>query len=111
MGIDVAKLAKEIEEAASEVLEKDVSSIRGFSARQVNAIAQQAAFVAAGIANGEITDATKDFFLDSIEDMVMNFARTLRGLVTVTIEKVWNAVVAVIWRAIEGATGLSLGIA
>jgi hypothetical protein len=39
-----------------------------------------------------------------------NFAKTLRGLLMVTIEKVWNAIVGVIWKAIETATGIALPI-
>jgi hypothetical protein len=104
--IDVDKLVGDIKSAASGILKTDVAALRGFSERQVTAIAQQAKLVAAGIANGDITEATREFFLDSLEDLALNFARTLRGLMTVTIEKVWNAVVAVLWKAISTATGL-----
>jgi hypothetical protein len=61
-----------------------------------------------GVASGQITAETRDFFLDSLEDMALNFAKTLRGLLMVTIEKVWNAVVSVIWKAIPSVTGLAL---
>ena len=104
--IDVDKLVLDIKSAASGILKTDVAAMRGFSERQVEAIAQQAKLVAAGIANGDITESTRDFFLDSLEDLALNFARTLRGLMTVTIEKVWNAVVAVLWKAISKATGI-----
>jgi hypothetical protein len=108
MSIDVTQLVNDIKNAASQVLNKDVSTLRGFSERQVKAIAQQTAFVEAGILTGGITDETKDFFLDSLEDMALNFVKTLRGLMMVTIEKVWNAVIGVIWKAIESATGIIL---
>lgn len=104
--IDINALINDMKLAASEVLDKDVTTLRGFSERQLKAIAQQSALLAQGIASGQVTDDTKDFFLDSLEDMAKNFANTLRGLMMVTIEKVWNAVVGVIWKAIEGATGL-----
>src|SRR5262245_3380031 len=104
--IDVSKLVGDIKKAATGVLKQDVSALRGFSDRQVQAIAQQAKSVAAGIASGEITEATRDFFLDGLEDLALNFAKTLRGLMTVTIEKVWNAVVAVLWKALSTATGI-----
>jgi hypothetical protein len=110
MAIDVVQLIEDMKEAASQVLNKDVTTLRGFSERQVKAIAQQTAFVEAGILNGGITDETRDFFLDSLEDMVLNFVRTLRGLLVVTIEKVWNAIVGVIWNAIKTATGIVLPI-
>lgn len=104
--IDINALINDMKLAASDVLNKDVTTLRGFSERQLKAIAQQSALLTQGIASGQVTDDTKDFFLDSLEDMARNFANTLRGLMMVTIEKVWNAVVGVIWKAIEGATGL-----
>ena len=106
--IDVSQLVDDMKTAASEVLEHDVTTLRGFSERQVKAIAQQTKLVAAGIASGQITEETREFFLDSLEDMALNFAKTLRGLLMVTIEKVWNAVVGVIWKTIAAATGIAL---
>lgn len=108
MAIDIDQLVKDMEAAATGVLQTDVSTLRGFEERQVRAIAQQAAFVEAGILTGQITAETRDFFLDSLEDMTLNFVKTLRGLIMVTIEKVWNAVVNVIWKAIEASTGIVL---
>jgi hypothetical protein len=110
MAFDATQLVTDIKSAASSVLNADIATFRGFSDRQVQAIAKQAEFVALGIATGEITSETRDFFLDSIEDMTLNFVKTLRGLVLVTIEKVWNAVVGVIWKAISTATGLVLPV-
>ncbi len=108
MSIDVSQLVTEITNAASVVINKDVTQLRGFSERQVTALAKQAQLIAAGIASGDINKDLQDFFLDSLEDMAMNFAKTLRGLLTVTIEKVWNAVVGVLWKAIESATGIQI---
>lgn len=110
MSIELEALVTSMKDAASDVLEKDVTTIRGFAERQLKAIGQQTILVQTGIAAGQITEETRDFFLDGIEDMVMNFARTLRGLVLVTIEKVWNAIVGVLWKAINSATGLALPI-
>ncbi|AJY50440.1 hypothetical protein [Halomonas sp. KO116] len=106
--IDTAQLIAGMKDAATQVLNKDVTTLRGFSERQIKAIAQQSELVAIGIASGQITEETREFFLDGIEDMALNFAKTLRGLLMVTIEKVWNAIVGIIWKAIETATGLNL---
>ncbi len=106
--INVSELIEDIKSAATEVLNKDVSTLRGFSERQIKAMAQQTALLAKGVASGEITEDTREFFLDSLEDMALNFAKTLRGLLMVTIEKVWNAVVGVIWKSIEAVTGIAL---
>jgi len=108
MAIDIDQLVSDIKNAATQILKNDVTTLRGFSERQVKAIAQQAAFVEAGIISGQITDETKDFFLDGLEDMALNFVKTLRGLLAVTIEKVWNAIVGVIWKAISAAAGITL---
>jgi len=110
MAFDVDQLMLDMKAAATGVLNTDVSTFRGFSERQVEAIAKQSEFVAVGISTGQITPETKDFFLDSIEDMTLSFVKTLRGLIMVTIEKVWNAVVGVIWKAISSATGLVLPV-
>jgi len=108
--INVNQLISDIKVAATGVLESDVSTFRGFSERQLEAIAKQTEFVAAGIATGQITAETRDFFLDSIEDMALSFAQSLRGLLTVTIEKLWNAVIGAIWKAINTAVNLALPI-
>jgi hypothetical protein len=106
--INVEALVEGMKAAASGVLNQDVSSLRGFSERQLKAIAQQAKLVATGIKRKQITKETREFFLDSLEEMALSFAKTLRGLLMVTIEKVWNAVVGVIWDALSKATGLVL---
>ncbi|WP_444921648.1 hypothetical protein ACJJID_04370 [Microbulbifer sp. CnH-101-G] len=111
MLLDVTQLISDIKDAASTVIEHDVTEIRGFSDRQLSALALQAKMIAKAIAEGEIDDDLRDYFLDSIEDMALNFAKTLRGLLAITIEKVWNAVVRVIWNALEACTGISLKIA
>ena len=110
MAIDVNQLVEDMKGAASAVLSQDITTLRGFSERQLKAIAQQAAFVEAGILNGGITEETRDFFLDSLEDMALNFAKTLRGLMMVTVERIWNSVVGVIWKAIETTTGIILPV-
>lgn len=106
--IDIGQLVSDMKDAAAQILNKDVTTLRGFSERQMKAIATQARLVAQGIASGQITEETRDFFLDGLEDMTRNFARTLRGLLMVTVDRVWNALVGVLWRAIDAATGLNI---
>lgn len=110
MSINTDQLVADIKTAVSGVLERDAAEIRGFSERQLDALALQAKLIASAIVNNEIDDDLRDYFLDSLENMAENFAKSLRGLLAVTIEKVWNAVVGVLWGAIEAATGVSLGV-
>lgn len=109
--INVTQLVENMKVAASEVLKKDISTVRGFTERQLLAIAQQAAFVSAGIASGQITEETREYFLNNLEDMARNFVNTLRGLMKVTIEKLWNAVAKVLSDALEAATGIPILLA
>jgi len=111
--IDAAKLATDIKDAASQILNNDISALKGFSERQVTAISQHAALVAGGIASGQITEETREFFLENIERMTESFLATLQGLLMITIEKLWNAVVSVIWNTINvaiSATGIVLPV-
>jgi hypothetical protein len=108
--IDPKALISDIQAAATNVIGTDVSALSGFSQQQLAAIAQQSVFVAGGIADGSITEDTRQFFLDSLVEMTKSFANTLAGLVTVMIEQVWNAIVGVIWDAIGKATGLALAV-
>jgi hypothetical protein len=110
MNLNIDQLVADMKSAASTAIQADVSTLRGFSERQLKAIAQQAELVQIGIVTHQITDETKEFFLDGLEDMALSFAKTLRGLLLVTIEKVWNAVVGVLWKAISSATGLVLPV-
>ncbi len=106
--IDISTLVQQMQSAASQVAQKDITVLKGFSDRQIKAIAQQAALVSAGIVSGQITEETQEFFLDSLKTMAQSFANTLQGLATVTVEKVWNSIVGVLWSAIGTATGISL---
>jgi hypothetical protein len=108
MSIDINQLVADMKDAASQVISQDVSVLRGFSERQLKALAKQAELIAKGIVSKDIDDDLRDFFLDSLEDMALNFAKTLRGLLMVTIEKVWNAIVGVLWGAISAATSIDL---
>ncbi|WP_444931716.1 hypothetical protein ACJJIF_08110 [Microbulbifer sp. SSSA002] len=111
MSIDVNQLIIDIKGAASAVINSDITELRGFSERQLSALALQTKMIAKAILSGEISDELKDYFLDSLEDMTKNFANTLRGLLVVTIEKIWNAIIGVIWGTIEACTGIPLKIA
>ena len=99
----------EIKAAVSGVLEKDVAAVQGFSERQLRALAKQAAWIAEATANGELDDDLRAFFLENLDAVARNFADTLVGLAALTVEKVWNAVVGVLWKAIERAAGIALG--
>lgn len=100
MDTDVAKIISEIKTIASGILEKDVSTVRGFSERQVEAIAKQTVIIQKGVANGDIDEDLREFFLDGLEAMALNFVNTLKGILMVTLEKLWNAIVGFLYKAV-----------
>ena len=111
--INVDQLFSDIKTAAMPILNKDLATVTGFSQRQLMALGQQAALVAAGIASGQITEDTREFFVDNLQQMTQNFLDTLEGLFMLTVEKLWNAIVGVIWTTINGAivaTGIVLPV-
>ena len=108
MTLDIDQLIQEIKETSSSILRKDVTTVRGFSNRQLKGIATQSALVATGIATGQIRDTLRDFFLDQIVELVRNFVNTLVGLTLATIERLWNAIVNTIWSAISKATNITI---
>src|SRR5687767_15404026 len=85
MALDIDQLIADIKNTATDILNKDVETVRGFSNRQLSGIANQTALISMGIATGQITEATRDFFLDQLVELARNFANTLVGLTVVTI--------------------------
>ncbi len=100
MAEDVATIVKGIKDIASNILEKDISAVRGFSERQVEAIAKQTVIIQEGIANGDIDEDLRECFLDGLEAMALNFVNTLKGILMVTLEKLWNALVNFLYKAV-----------
>ena len=101
---NVLNIINEIKDVASNIIEKDISTVRGFSERQIEAIAKQTLIIQKGIINGDIDDELKEFFFDGLEAMALNFVNTLKGILSVTIEKIWNAIVDTLWNIIDTAT-------
>ena len=100
MADNVTNIINEIKDIASGILEKDISTVRGFSERQVEAIAKQTVISQEGIANGDIDEDLREFFLDGLEAMALNFVNTLKGILMVTLEKLWNALVNFLYKAV-----------
>ena len=110
MSIDINQLIQDMKEGASQIIDRDVTVVVGFSERQLKALAKQTELIIKGVVNGDIDEDLQDFFLDSLKEMTLNFAKTLQGLLMVTIEEVWNALVGILWGAISNATGIDLAV-
>ncbi len=109
MTIDVKQLILDLQSAATGAVSRDISTLGGFSQEQLEAIARQAATVAAGIVDGSIPPDLHSYFLNSLQELTRSFVNVLDGLTVVTAEKAWNAMVGVLWGAISKVTGVALG--
>jgi hypothetical protein len=108
--LDPSALINSITQAATGILKKDVTQMSGFSKSQLEKLAAQAQGIAemqlAGAFDGN--DALRDHFVGQLEDMTRNFVKVMQGLAMITAEKLFNAVVDTIWKAIGTATGVAL---
>ena len=97
---DVASIIKDIKDISTTILKKDITIVKGFSERQVEAIAKQTVIITEGIANGDIDEELKKFFFDGLKAMAENFVNTLKGILSVTLEKLYNALVDKLWSIV-----------
>jgi len=81
------------------------STISTLVTTQAKMMAQQAAFIAESSAVGALKEdpVLKQMFVDQLADSVRGLARDVAALTILTVEKVWNAVVKVLWQAINQA--------
>lgn len=100
MDDNVANIITDLKDITSGILEKDITTVRGFSERQLEAIAKQTALIQKGLENGDIDEDLREFFLDGLEAMTRNFVNTLKGILLVTIEKLWNALLSFLYKAV-----------
>jgi hypothetical protein len=96
----VTSIIKDIKDISTAILNEDITVVKGFSERQVEAIARQTIIIQVGIANGDIDEDLKKFFFDGLKAMAENFVNTLKGILSVTLEKLYNAIVDKLWSVI-----------
>jgi hypothetical protein len=106
--IDVQNLLAELEAAARGVLGADLAALRQFSAQQLEALARQGVLIAAGVADGSIDAALRAGLLQELGEMTRSFVNTVAGLLLLLAERLWNALIAVLWGAIGAASGVPL---
>ena len=94
----------------SGVIKKDFPAIGDFAEGQLRAIANQTVLIGQATVAGEFVgkDDLRDHFLNQLAKMAENFARVVAGLVLITIEKIWNAVIDLLWDTLDGAAGFAL---
>ena len=105
MDFDTGKVVEDIISALKGAVGDGWSAISGFAEKQAKMLANQAAMIAQSRITGSLKDDDDmfEFFTDQLKDHATNFARSVATLTLLTIEQAWNAMVKVVWGAINGA--------
>lgn len=103
MRIDIGNLIKQILESLRNEMIDGWQTISGFSEDQARKIATQAAMITSERTAGALRDDDDlfEFFVEQLKRLTENFVRTVAAMTILTLEKSWNAVVGVVWRAIN----------
>ena len=100
--------ASDIVKAASEIGKDSIENINGFSQRQLEGLANHTLIIGKGVANGDLTKEEAKSEFENLKKLTKNFTNVLVGLLAVTIEKIWNAMVKILQGVIKAIAGLVL---
>lgn len=95
--LNAEEIAEKILGAIKGAIDGDLPELRDFAKHQLEGLAEQTLLVAKGLANGWIdTEEEKAQWAKTLKDMATEFAKTLRALAVILIEKAVNAVLEVL---------------
>jgi len=112
MALHVDELASELVDTLRGKALDGWDRISSFVTKQSKAIATQAAWITESRISGVLKsdDELFDFFVSQLKDSIESMAHAVAVLTVLTIEETWNAVVGIVWGAINTAlTGAGLG--
>lgn len=101
--IDVNATANALIKAVRSEAQNGWTLIENLVTSQSRMMAQQAAWIAQSSMKGDLKDdaVLRQLFLDQLADSVRQLGRDVAALTILTVEKVWNAAVNVLWGAVN----------
>jgi len=108
--LDPYEMLSTIKNRVTDVLDNDLSARQELYEQWLEAMALQASWVVEGTLHGRLNEEERNFFLTNLETMARDFSRFFVDLDASTLEKLWDAVVGALWRAIGEAINLVLPI-
>ncbi|ESY17000.1 hypothetical protein [Mesorhizobium sp. LNJC391B00] len=111
--LDVDAILKALVDAIQKQAKQGWSTISALVTQQAKMMAQQAAWIAESSITGRLKNdpPLQRLFSDQLADSVRGLASDVAALTILTLEKVWNAAVKVLWGAINKAlAGASMGL-
>jgi hypothetical protein len=91
---------------------KDVTTFSAMARDAARSIETAGILFAQMEAEGDFKDDPdrRQRMLTEMQDLATNYVNTVRAMAVIEVEKLWNAVVKVLWDAIGTATGIALPI-
>ncbi len=104
MPTNVDLLAKEIMGGLGDALGSGWNQVADYQWKKMQLIARQAGLIATSRATGSLKndDEGFDYEVQGLKEQVKGMAIVIANLVIITIEKAFNAVMGVIWKAMQG---------
>ena len=97
--LEFGDLVGDMAQAMADVVNTDITLLRGYSKAKAKTIARFTKLIAEGYAAGEIDEAEEDE-LDELDMMVERWIRNLKTLANTTIERLIKAVTTALYGAI-----------
>ncbi len=107
MELDIEATAKALVKAIKGATKSGWAEVSTLVTTQSRMMALQAAFITESSISGPLRDEPelRQMFIDQLADSVRGLARDVAALTILTLEKAWNAVVGVLWGAMNKALG------
>ncbi|WP_246793922.1 hypothetical protein [Burkholderia perseverans] len=100
-------ISTDILSALSQALGDGFAKMKDQCATEADYLGSQSMMIANGVSNGTISQSRRDWLLKNLQDDAENFCRVLCMQTLLTIEAAWNAVVKIVWNAINSVLGAS----
>ena len=104
-GFDIDGTIRDLISAILTGVKQGFETVSALVTSQAKMMAHQAAFIFESSTSGALKDdpVLQQLFADQLADSVRGLARDVAGSTNLTIEKVWNAAVKILWGAINTA--------
>jgi hypothetical protein len=111
VAVNVEDIVASAVAAVTPIIKKDGANISQFAKSQLKLMRDQAIMISEGVLAGEFEGPRKKLLKHHLKMLALigeNFLAALAGISLVTVEKVWNTLVDVVWGALDKAVGFAL---
>ena len=107
--VDVPTLIKDIVAVVQGNAGTLWENIKEGATSQAKAIATQTKNIAVAELAGDLDRELRSFFQEQLKDMILSLVRFTIAKTVATLEATWNAIVKLVWGAVDSAVSIALG--